>query len=246
MKKVWHDERRAKEAALREQQEALRLAQQAIEENKKLKAKVSFSETALVSSYREAAARGLDEAKREFKEAYDSGDSDRITEAQEKLTSAKMRAEQADRFRPPPLQKQETVVNNQPEQVVPKPDSKAAAWQERNTWFGPNKLMTALALGLHEELVENHGMAYATTDEYYDRIDKTMRKYFPEEFKETQAGGGKPSQRTENKPATVVAPASRSTAPKKVVLKQSQLAIAKKLGLTPEQYAREYAKTLEN
>jgi len=93
MKKVWHDERRAKEAALREQQEALRLAQQAIDENKKLKAKVSYSETALVSSFKEAAQRKLEEAKREFKDAYDSGDSDRLAEAQENLTSAKIKAE---------------------------------------------------------------------------------------------------------------------------------------------------------
>lgn len=247
MKKVWHDERRAKEAALREQNEALRLAQQALEENKKLKAKVSYSETALVSSYKEAAKRQLEEAKRVYKEAYDSGDSDRVVEAQEQLTAAKMRAEQAQRFKPTPLQTRETEVNIDQQVQVPKPDNKAIAWQERNTWFGKNRLMTGMALALHEELVETHGQAYATTDEYYDRIDKTMRSKFPEEFpSETQTGGGKPSQRTENKPATVVAPASRSTAPKKVVLKQSQIALAKKLGLTPEQYAREYAKTLEN
>ena len=247
MKKVWHDERRAKEAALREQNEALRLAQQALEENKKLKAKVSYSETALVSSYKEAANRQLEEAKRVYKEAYDSGDSDRVVEAQEQLTAAKMRAEQAQRFKPTPLQTRETEVNIDQQVQVPKPDNKAIAWQERNTWFGKNRLMTGMALALHEELVETHGQAYATTDEYYDRIDKTMRSKFPEEFpSETQTGGGKPSQRTENKPATVVAPASRSTAPKKVVLKQSQIALAKKLGLTPEQYAREYAKTLEN
>lgn len=247
MKKVWHDERRAKEAALREQNEALRLAQQALEENKKLKAKVSYSETALVSSYKEAANRQLDEAKRAYKEAYDSGDSDRVVEAQEQLTAAKMRAEQAQRFKPTPLQTKETEVNISQQAPVPKPDNKAIAWQERNTWFGRNRLMTGMALALHEELVETHGQAYATTDEYYDRIDKTMRSKFPEEFSsETQTGGGKPSQRTENKPATVVAPASRSTAPKKVVLKQSQIALAKKLGLTPEQYAREFAKTMEN
>ena len=248
MKKVWHDERRAKEAALREQQEAIRLAQQAIEENKKLRSKISQSESALVTTYKEAAQRQLDEAKREYKEAYDSGDSDRVVEAQEKLTSAKIRAEQAARYKPAPLQEKETEVNNDQQQVqVPKPDQKAAAWQERNPWFGPNRLMTGMALALHEELVEAHGQSYATTDEYYSRIDKTMRQRFPEAFtEETQTGGGKPSQRTENKPATVVAPASRSTAPKKVVLKQSQLALAKKLGITPEQYAREFAKTLEN
>jgi hypothetical protein len=158
-----------------------------------------------------------------------------------------MRAEQAQRFKPTPLQTKESEVNSEQQVQVPKPDNKAIAWQERNTWFGKNRLMTGMALALHEELVETHGQSYATTDEYYDRIDKTMRSKFPEEFSsETQTGGGKPSQRTENKPATVVAPASRSTAPKKVVLKQSQIALAKKLGLTPEQYAREFAKTMES
>ena len=105
--------------------------------------------------------------------------------------------------------------------------------------------MTALALGLHEELVEERGMAYATTDEYYSRIDKIMRDKFPEAFaNETQTGGGKPS-RSANKPATVVAPASRSTSPKRIVLKQSEVALAKKFGLTPEQYAKEKVR-LEN
>ena len=105
--------------------------------------------------------------------------------------------------------------------------------------------MTSLALGLHEDLVATHGAAYATTDEYYARIDNFMRDKFPEKLGvETTDGGGKPVQRTE-KPATVVAPASRSTSAKKIVLKQSQISIAKKLGLTPEQYAREYAKTME-
>ncbi len=108
--------------------------------------------------------------------------------------------------------------------------------------------MTSLALGLHEELVDQNGQAYATTDEYYQRIDKTMREKFPENFGDevkTTNGGGKPVTRTD-RPATVVAPASRSTSSKKIVLKQSQLMIAKKLGLTAEQYAREFAKTQEN
>ena len=108
--------------------------------------------------------------------------------------------------------------------------------------FRSNRMMTAMALGLHEELVDKHGHAYATTDEYYDRIDKTMRQKFPEEFtSDTQTGGGKPSQRA-NKPATVVAPASRSTAPKKVVLTESQVRLAKKLGVSIEEYAREFVK----
>ena len=130
----------------------------------------------------------------------------------------------------------------------PKIDKKAKKWEKLNPWFGKDRLMTSLALGLHEELVEQNGQAYATTDEYYQRIDTTIRNKFPEYFEDdvkTTNGGGKPVTRTD-RPATVVAPASRSTSSKKIVLKQSQLSIAKKLGLTPEQYAREFAKTQEN
>jgi hypothetical protein len=111
--------------------------------------------------------------------------------------------------------------------------------------------MTSLALGLHQKLEKQYGRHYVGTEEYWTNIDKTIRRRFPDYFGEeeevkTTNGGGKPVARTETKPANVVAPASRSTSSKKIVLKQSQLAIAKKLGLTPEQYAREYAKTLEN
>ena len=238
MKKVWHDERRVKDEAIREREEAIRLAQMAIEENKALKAKVSSSQSVLISNYKQSAQRELEDAKRLYKDAYDAGDSERLVDAQEKLTDAKMKANQAERFTPA-LQEEESVVNSQ---QVPKPDNRAVAWQERNIWFGKNRLMTGMALALHEDLVEQHGQSYATTDEYYARIDKTMRQRFPIK---TTNGGGKPVTRTD-RPATVVAPASRSTSSKKIVLKQSQLMIAKKLGLTPEQYAREFAKTQEN
>jgi hypothetical protein len=246
MKKVWHDERRAKEAADRERQEAITLAQRLVEENKKLKAKTAYSETALVASFKEAASRQLKEAQIAYKEAFESGDSDRVLEAQQALNAAQQRASQAEKYKPAPLQKEDNEVNighqQAQEQPVVKRDPKAVTWQERNPWFGTNRLMTAMALGLHEDLVEKHGQAYATTDEYYERIDKTMRQRFPEEFTaDTQTGGGKPSQ-TRNKPANVVAPASRSTAPKKVVLTESQVRLAKKLGITVEEYAREFVK----
>jgi hypothetical protein len=245
MRKVWHDERRAKEAADRERQEAITLAQRLVEENKKLKAKSNHSETALVASYKEAATRQLKEAQTAYKDAFESGDSDRVLEAQQALNAAQFRAAQAERFKPTPLQKEDNEVNTehqQAQQPVVKRDTKAVSWQERNPWFGQNRIMTAMALGLHEELVEKHGYAYATTDEYYSRIDKTMRDKFPESFTaETQTGGGKPGQ-MRNRPATVVAPASRSTAPKKVVLTESQVRLAKKLGVSIEEYAREFVK----
>jgi hypothetical protein len=119
-------------------------------------------------------------------------------------------------------------------------DTKAQNWQEKNSWFGQDDEMTSLALGLHEKLVKQNGMAYATTDEYYKRIDETMRKRFPENFEEIE------DEKPQNKPkiGNVVASASRSTSSKKVRLTTSQQAIAKKLGLTNEQYARELVKEI--
>jgi len=249
MKKVWHDERRAKEVADRERQEAILLAQKAIEENKKLKSRLTEGEKTFIDTAKTAAELELEMAKRAYKEAYDAGDSERLVEAQEKLNSAGYKLNKVKDFKPS-LQTEEIDVNIPQEQVqVPRPDQKTIAWQERNQWFGADEEMTSLALGLHQKLEKQYGRGFIGTDEYWSRVDETMRKRFPDYFGEdeikTTNGGGKPVTRTE-KPATVVAPASRSTSSKKIVLKQSQLSIAKKLGLTPEQYAREYAKTLEN
>jgi len=249
MKKVWHDERREKERALREQQEALSLAQRIVEENKRLKATLSDGEKTLMDTYKTAAELEMEMAKRAYKEAYEAGEADRIVEAQEKLATANYKLQQVKNYKPS-LQEPETEVNIPQQQAeVPRPDPKTAAWQERNGWFGQDPEMTALALGLHQKLERQHGKQYVGTDEYWGMVDKTMRQRFPDYFGEpepkTTNGDGKSVTRTE-RPATVVAPASRSTSSKKIVLKQSQLTIAKRLGLTPEQYAREFAKTMEN
>jgi hypothetical protein len=239
MKKVWHDERREKERAVREQQEALALAQRVYEENRQLKSRLSAGDEALVSSFKESATRDLEMAKREYREAYEAGDSDRLVEAQEKIADAKIKADRLNNFKPTPLQEEKFDVQRQQELQTPKKDPKAASWQERNTWFGKDEEMTSLALGLHEKLVKQNGLSYATTDEYYKRIDETMRKRFPEEFEDQEEVK---TAETRTKPSTVVAPATRSTSSKKVRLTQSQVAIAKKLGLTPEQYVRELLK----
>lgn len=238
MKKVWHDERREKERATREQQEALALAQKVLQENNALKARLSSGEQALVDSYKESVNHELEAAKREYREAYEAGDADKLVEAQEKIASAKIRADKVQNFKPTPLQEEKFVVQTQQEPQTPRRDPKAASWQERNQWFGQDEEMTSLALGLHEKLVKQHGLAYATTDEYYKRIDENMRKRFPENFEEPEVK----TAETRTKPSTVVAPATRSTSSKKVRLTQSQVAIAKKLGLTPEQYVRELMK----
>jgi len=252
MKKVWHDERRAKDEAAREREEALAFARNALEENKRLKSRLSEGEKSFLDTARGAAELEMEMAKRAYKEAYEAGDSDKVVEAQAKLSEVNFKLQRIKDYKPS-LQTPEIEVNsNQQQQApvqVPRLDPKTVAWQERNTWWGVDEEMTSLALGYHQKLERQYGSQYVGTDEYWKRIDETMRKRFPENFEEeeikTTNGGGKPVTRTE-KPATVVAPASRSTSSKKIVLKQSQLIIAKKLGLTPEQYAREFAKTMEN
>ena len=236
MKKLAHDERREKEAAVREQQEAINLVQKVIEENKRLKSTLSNSEKNVLSSIQRAVELELDAAKKAYREAYDSGDTDKVMEAQERLTEASLKRDKVKNFRPQPLQTEEYEV-----QTAPRPaervavDNKAVAWQKQNSWFGEDKLMTGMALALHEQLKEE-GIALSS-QEYYRRIDETMRKRFPERFEDD-----KPEETRGTRPSSVVASASRSTSSKRVRLNTSQLNIAKKLNLTPEQYAREMLK----
>jgi hypothetical protein len=242
MKKVWHDERREKERLMREQNEVLSAAQRYRQEAEYLRNSLVQGEHTLVGSVRQNVEFELDKAKREYKDAYEAGDADRQLEAQQKLNNAQYRLEQIANYRPT-LHNPEPQVQIAPEAVqVPRPDHKTMAWQERNQWYGLDEEMTASALGLHQKLEKQYGNQFVGTDEYWGAIDKTMRRRFPEYFGDSELASGdtKPAART-NKSA-VVASASRSTSSKKIVLRQSQLAIAKKLGLTAEQYAREVAK----
>lgn len=242
LKKVWHDERREKEAASREREEAIRYAQNIQEENRRLKGNLTSGEQSYIAVAKQAAENEMNLAKREYREAYDAGDTDKIIDAQQRMNEAQYKLTQAQNYRPQFENALQTPVDDvyiQPERPqVPRPDRKALAWQDKNSWFGSDEEMTSLALGLHEKLVR--AGTSPTSDEYYITIDKTMRKRFPEYFGDDSLDDDVPAQR--KKQSTVVAPASRSTAPKKVHLSTSALALAKKLGLTPEQYARETLK----
>ena len=248
MKKVYNDERRAKEAALREQQEAIRVAQQLVEENKRLKGRLTTGEQALVSNYKESSERELEIARRNFKEAYDSGDADLLAEAQEKLIEAKQKVQKVQEYKPEfteeALQTAETDV--QIPQTQARLDPKTQAWLDRNPWYGTDDDMSYLAMGVHRRL-EREGVALGS-DHYFNVIDKEMRQRFPEKFQdEVEAAPEeevKPSKQSTPRPA--VAPATRSTSSKKIKLTTSQLALAKKFNLTPEQYARELLKTQES
>lgn len=248
MKKAINDERRAKEALEREQQEAFRVAQQLLEENKRLKGKLNEGEKSLVDTHKQNVNLALDEARREYKEAYDSGDSDRLLQAQEKLTEVKMRAQQVEQYRPQYEQEtlQQPEIDVQIQQQAPKLDSKTQDWLDKNSWYGTDDDMSYLAMGIHRRLVRD-GVPTGS-DRYWKAIDTEMRQRFPEKFEdqteETKISPepeAKPSAKS-SKPSNVVAPATRSTSPKRVTLTPTQVLLAKKFNLTPEQYARELTK----
>ena len=244
MKKVWHDERREKERALREQQAALEMAQQLRNEIKQLRTKVTENEGHLVNTAKNAVELELKNAEKAYKEAYEAGDSDKLLEANKQLTEASYRLERLKGYKPP-VQSQENEVNYSEAQIpVPQLDPKTDSWRRQNTWFGSDDEMTAAALGLNNRLIRERGRAFEGTDEYWEIVDKTMRKRFPEyDWGEKPAETAtKTAQARTDKPATVVAPVSRSTASTKVRLKDSQLAIIKKMGITPEQYVQEMMK----
>jgi hypothetical protein len=248
LKKVWHDERRRADSSDREREEAINVAQRLFAENKKLKQAYSTGEKTYIETVQNATELELEVAKRGYKEALETGDSDRIVEAQAKLNSAAIKSDKVKDFRPSALQEQENEVQiPQLQERVVTPDAKTQEWTEKNAWFGPKKSMTAYALGLHEELIDEYGKTFVGTDQYFQRIDKEMRKVFSEYFdtlepqtKVDVEEESKPSQKS--KPSTVVAPATRSTSSKQIRLKPSQIALARKLGLSPEQYARELLK----
>jgi hypothetical protein len=234
--KGYHEERRAKEAALREREEAFRLAQQIVEENRRLKGSLSTNQNALLEQAKRNVANDMEEARRQYKTAYESGDSDALVAAQEAMTSAKLKADRINSFRPPALQEEQNVVQTRQQVPQEQPvDSKLASWKDENQWFGENKRMTAYALGLHEDLV-SEGIP-AGTDEYYRRINSDIRERFPDQFESGKQADAQTPSRTSNN----VAPATRSTAPKKIVLTKTQVELAKRLGLTNEQYARAVA-----
>jgi len=235
LSKGYHDERRKAESALREREEAIKLAQKLLEENNSLKESVNKNQETLIEQAKIRAKVELEQAKQEYKRAYESGDSDKVVAAQESLTAAKIKAERVSILKAPPLQKKETTVqipNTDPEPVV---DTKAVEWQKTNDWFGSDDEMTSFALGVHQRLVKEG--VDTRSEDYYEKINSRMREVFPDRFDDAESE--KPA--TKPRKASVVAPVSRSTAPTKIVLTESAVKLAKRLGLTPEQYARQVA-----
>jgi hypothetical protein len=226
--KGYHEERRAKESALREREEAVRLAQNLVEENKKLK---SQGQQALLEQAKRVVESEVAVAKQKVKEALESGEPDHIVYWQEQLAVAKIKQERVNNFKPAPVQPAENVVQTESQApAAPPVDRKAVEWQRQNTWFGADEEMTGFAIALHNKLV-NSGVD-PQSDEYYRRVNSRVREVFPSAF---------PSEKRQS---NVVAAATRSTAPKKVVLTKSAVEIAKRLGVPLEAYAKQVAEQM--
>ena len=236
--KGYHDERRAKETALRERQELEKLAQQLVEENKQLKSTTVKNQTTMLDQAKKSAEVDLANAKAAYKVAYESGEADAVVEANESITTAKIKSDRLNNFKLPTLQEDETPVTVKEEITAPAAvaDPRATDWAKTNTWFGTDDEMTSYVLGLHSKLVKS-GMD-PKSDEYYENIDSRMRTIFPENFEDIETETEKP------KLNNVVAPATRSTAPKKVRLTQTQVTLAKRLGVPLELYAKKVAEEM--
>ena len=229
--KGYHDQRRAAEQAQRDKAALEQYTAKLIEENKQLKGTVSENQKAMLEHVKKMAASEFEEAKLKLKRAYDAGDSNGLVSAQEEMTAAKLKIEKVGNIRlQPPLQEPSPAVQSSPS---PAPDTRAVEWQRSNPWFGQDDEMTSLALGLHQKLVKQGIDPASQSDEYYQQIDTRMRELFPDRFSN---GEERPKSHR-----TVVAPATRSTAPKKITLTKTQVALAKRLGVPLAEYAKQVA-----
>jgi type II secretory pathway pseudopilin PulG len=225
----------------RDKSEAVRLSQQLIEENNKLKTRVKALDTGYLSEYGSRLQSQTEGAKRIYKEAYEAGDTDKMLEAQQALSNiavqqqqyntAKARAEQQAKM--PVQQPQQQAAPAQQQRAAPVPDKKAVAWKDKNKWFGQDKIMTTAAYTTHQELVEEQGFD-PNSDEYYSEVNRRMRGEFPHKFQSANKSGGG------SQVASAGNSASRSTKSgrRSVKLSHSAVAIAKKLGVPLEEYAK--------
>lgn len=265
LKHAAHDERRAREAAQRERDEAIRVAKVAADEARELKRKLQYGEHNYAKTTKDKAELALQSAKAAYRAAYDAGDPDALADAAEKLAAATHDAQEAGAWVASAQQSAEKALQEEkadldsapsrqakPAPRAPQPDEAALNWVQENEWYGQDPEMTSLAYGVHEKLVKQGIHPVRDADKYYSEIDAQMRKRFPEyEWNDTgseDSGNAKPAKAV-TKPSTV-APVARSQSSggasggkQRVKLTRTQIELAQKLGITPEQYAIELLKT---
>jgi len=232
-----HDERRAKEALMREKHELENMARQIVAENQQLRQHVSSGTQHFQNQSMQIAENELENARRQYKTAQEAFDADAILAAQEALLEAKMKVSAIKNYRPPVQQEERQEVQQQSyREPEPQLDAKTLRWQAKNQWFGSDDFedVTSYALGLHKKLMKSG--VDPQSDEYFETIDTRVRDKFPEVF------GNEKSKESSRRLTSVVAPAARSSGTKRVQMTTTAMALAKKFGLTPQQYAAQVAK----
>ena len=240
LKFEFHEERRRKEEASRLREEAVNYARNITEENKKLRKSLEEGEGVLVEQAKGRVDAELERAKLSYKEAYETGDPDKLIDAQEKLSALQNEKFRVESFKPTPSAEQKMPAHLEAKPEVQEPDSRTKEWASKNEWFGSDTEMTGYAFGVHERLVREG--VHTSSDEYYQKIDEAMRRTFPDKFDGQQVEAA-PVRQT----GSVVAPAQRSAKkPRRVQLTSTQVSLAKRLGLTAEQYAAQLLKEASN
>ena len=251
LKYDFHQERRKKEQSAKLRDEAIGYAQRVKAENDRLNRLVSDGQQYLGKQAEERAAFATQAAQQKYKEAYEQGNTEEMVKAQEALTRATMDTASAEQYSnaadydaqmAEQQHAQQQYAQQQQQRQVPAPDEEAVAWQAKNQWFGSDPEMTSFAYGIHEKLVRQENVDPKSED-YYTRIDKRMKEVFPDYF-----GVEKEQPPTTTSQSSVVAPATRnnSARPRKVQLTATQVSLAKRLGLTPKQYANQLIKDMNN
>ena len=260
LKWEYHEERRAKEASNKLANEAISYTQGLQTENQRLVQLVQDSQTALTSQAKHRASATLVIAEEAFKQAHEAGDAGEIAKTQKDLTNAQLAQAYApsvsqkiiDNWKRNVLAQDQALADQASQQYVPEPmpepDARAVSWQDSNEWFGQDREMTSFAYGVHERLVGEEGID-PDSDEYSKLIDNRMKEVFPTHF------GDSPTQSnnvvvvdtaSRRKANPVVAPASRNSgAPShRVTLTQTQVKLAERLGIRPQQYAAQLIKEM--
>lgn len=226
----------------RREEAALEYAKNVQQQNQKLEQAYQHTDTQRLEEIQNRVGTQLMALKHVIKKAREEGDIDTETEAQQRLTTMIMEQQQINHTANDRKQQAQTPRQiEQPEILKPKtaePDVLAEEWAEKNAWFGQNTVMTHTVRGIHMDLIQKEGFD-PSTDEYYSEIDRRMSQIFPSEY------GIEPTQKNNrtNRPVQTVAPATRSSgvnnsARRSVRLSPSQVAIAKKLGVPLEEYAK--------
>lgn len=247
--KGYHDIRREKEEADRQREEAIRVAKFLVEENKRIQNTLHEGSKTFIEQGKAGAEAELAMAKKAYKDAYEAGDSEALVDAQQAIAEATLKLDRVKNMQPiEPKEQEYKIPEAQPEQ--PQQDPKLAKWLDANDWYGgetpEEDEMTGLAITIHNRLAREFGEKYVGTDEYYQKISDTIRKRFPDYFGADEESEVKEEVKTPVKTrakpaAAVVAPATRSVAPKKIQLTPTQVQIAKRLGVPLDLYAKKVA-----